>query len=263
MKKLLLFFCLLPALLMAETPINNCILENECDSLTQETALSRPEPPVMQAPAAIAPDKPDDKPITPYDWKKNGLFQALFHVGCNFAQIDGDGYNGYNKLGFDGGVGVQVRFHKFFSASAEINYTQWGAKRSIIANANDTLGQRYLVKLDYIQIPLSINVMDKEIIMFSAGLNLSFLARYYERDYKGLNITDTIQPQPKKFDLDAFAAVHFIIKQQFGIGLKFSYSMLPFRGIEPFYASTTRIYGQYNNVLTVRFMYILSAWKKK
>ncbi len=260
-KNLVLLIYLLPGLLMAESSFNNCGLESECDSIQQETMVRQPEP-VIPAPAVKAPDKPDSK-TTPYDWKKNGLFQALFHVGCNFAQIDGDSYNGYNKLGFDGGGGVQIRFHKFFSASVELNYTQWGAKYSIISNANDTLGQRYRVKLDYIQIPLSINVMDKEIIEFSAGVNVSFLVRYNERNEIGQDITDTVQPQPRKFDLDAFAALHFIIKQQFGIGLKFSYSMLPFRGVEDEYKKYTKIAGEYNNVLTVRFVYILSAWKKK
>ena len=101
--------------------------------------------------------------------------------------------------------------------------------------------------------------------MFSAGLNLGYLVYFSERNEVGHNIIDSVgEPQPKKFDLDAFAALHVIIKKQFAIGLKFSYSMLPFRAIEPQYVSFTRIRsGEYNNVVTIRFMYILKALKRK
>lgn len=192
------------------------------------------------------------------DWKRNGLFHGLFDAGVNFAQIDGDAYAGYNKVGFVGGGGVLVRFHKYLSASMEIEYSMMGAQANFIDRAN-----LYDVKLNYAQIPIAINVHDKDIIMFSAGMNISMLVTYSERNELGQNITDTVQPQPKKVDVEAFAALHFIIKKQFAIGLKYSYSMVPFRGVEDRYIYETKIHGEYNNVLTLRFMYILSAVKKK
>lgn len=252
--QLFLLLLLLPGLMRAESAATSC------DSMPAEQPVIHVES-VPLSPAAKAALFPDDK--KPYDWKKNGLFQVILHVGMNMAQIDGDAYNGYYKLGFDGGAGVQVRFHKYFSAIVELNYTQWGAKYSIISSADTSLGQRYRVKLNYVQVPVSINVIDKDIIMFSAGLNFSALVYYDERNETGHDITDTVLPQPKKFDLDAFAALHVIIKRQFAIGLKFSYSMIPFRGVEAQYARYTKIEGEYNNVLTFRFAYILSAVKKK
>jgi hypothetical protein len=204
------------------------------------------------------PKNNDDGKTAVDDWKKNGLFQALFHVGLNFAQIDGDAYAGYNKPGFDGGAGVLVRFHKYLSTSIEANYTMWGARFTFADKGN-----LYNTNLNYVQIPIAINVHEKEIFMFSAGLNFGALTQFKERNERDTIITNTVQPQPKKLDIDAFASIHFIIKKQFGIGLKFSYSMIPFRGVEPEYATLTHIHGEYNNVLTLRFMYILSAWKKK
>ena len=260
-KKWMLLVCFLPNVLLAELAGNNepanCVTETLCDSTLQEQPAGVIEQTILPAPDKT-PDTQDDKD-KPYDWKKRGFFQALFHAGVNFAQIDGDAYSGYNKAGFDVGAGVLVRFHKYFSTSVEVGYTMWGAQANLIEKNTDL----YRTNLNYVQIPIAINVHEKEIFLFSAGLNVSFLAQFKERNEIGINTTDTVQPQPKRFDLDAFASIHFIIKKQFGIGLKFSYSMIPFRGIEPVYASLTHIHNEYNNVLTIRFMYILSAWKKK
>ena len=262
---LLLLIFLLPAILNAETLSNTC---SEIDGVgSKRDSVSLAEPFVKIENEFVAPVErmPDsfDYQNAANDWKKNGVVHALFHVGVNMAQIDGDAYAGYNKIGFDVGADVMVRFHKYISASVGVGYTQWGAKYSIISNANDSLGQRYRTNLNYIQIPLAINIHDKDIIMFSAGVNLSFLAKFNERNEIGVNVTDTVQPQPKTFDASAFAALHFIIKKQFAIGVKFSYSMIPIRGVETQYKPYTHISGEYNNTLTFRFMYILSAVKKK
>ena len=265
MRTLALIILLGPLILTAEVPVNGAagnasVRRDSVESLS----VSELEAPLMQREIRqLKPDNnnPNIKPVA-YDWKKDGLFQALFHVGLNLSQIDGDTYWGYTKFGFDGGIGAMVRFHKYFSVSMELGYTMWGANANLVSNAD-----KYRVNANYVQVPISLNVHDKEIVMFSAGVNLGYLVSFSERNEIGNNILDSAwEPQPKKFDLDAFASVHFLIKKQFGIGLKFSYSMLPFRSIEPQYASTglTRIRGgEYNNVLTIRFMYILKAWKRK
>jgi len=256
-KGLLLFICFLPAFLMAQsgtgansTPVHkDTVIQTESSEDTDQVVYHKQvRKKIFQTDGKTAAD----------DWKKNGLFQGLFHVGVNFAQIDGDAYAGFNKVGFDGGAGVLIRFHKYFSTSLEVNYTMWGAQANFVDRVN-----LYETKLNYAQIPIAINFHEKDIFLFSAGVNVSMLVSYYERNELGQNITDTVQPQPKKIDADVFASLHFIIKKQFAIGLKYSYSMIPFRGVEDRYLSETKIHGEYNNTLTLRFMYILSAIKKK
>ena len=254
-RTLLLFLCFLPGFLMAQMANGKYVPPAPRDTTIKEAKTEEEQPQQKRT------TKPRDKPAssnTPYDWKKNGFFHAIFHAGVNFAQIDGDAYPGFNKVGFDGGVGVLVRFHQYLSTSVELNYTMWGAQTALVDKQN-----LYSTNLNYIQIPLALNVHDKDIVMLSAGLSPQFLAGYKERNEVGQNITDTVHPQPKKFDLDVFVQAHVIIKKQFGIGVKYSYSMIPFRGIEDRYMNLTKIHGEYNNVITLRFMYILSAWKRK
>jgi hypothetical protein len=206
-------------------------------------------------------NKKTAKPEEKFDFKKDGLFKGLFNVGINACQIDGDNQAGYRYLGFHGGVGVMVRYHKYLSTSLEINYSMKGAKERIVPNPNPLSAQLYRAQLDYIDIPISLlNIHDNKLVMFSLGLTPSLLVRYKERDPAGFDVTDHPNfGQPRRFDLSGFAGFGFLIKQQFYIGGKFSYSFLKMRGAY----SGTKTNGQYNNVLTFRFMYILNGIKKK
>ncbi len=196
-----------------------------------------------------------------FDFKRDGLFKGLFSVGLNACQVDGDRQAGYNRLGFDGGVGVMIRYHKFLSTSLEIHYSMKGAKSRIVPNQNPLALQLYSLQLDYIDIPVSLlNVHDKKLVMFSVGLTPSILVRVKEYNESGLDAT--VQPNyidRRRFDLSGFAAFGFVIKQQFYIGAKFSYSFISQRPAE----SGTKTNGQYNNVINFRFMYILGRLSKK
>ena len=196
-----------------------------------------------------------------FDFKRDGLFKGLFSVGLNACQIDGDRQAGYNYLGFQGGVGVMVRYHRFLSTSIEIHYSMKGAKTRIVPNQNASLLQLYQVQLDYIDIPVSLlNVHDKKLVLFSLGLTPSILVRVREINPDGVDATVQSNYQARKrFDLSGFAAFGFVIKQQFYLGAKFSYSFISMRPAE----SGTKTNGQYNNVINFRFMYILNGIKKK
>jgi hypothetical protein len=91
------------------------------------------------------------------------------------------------------------------------------------------------------------------------------MTRYRESNPSGVEITNNVTTgppyygQPHKIDLEAVAALHFLIKKHFGIGLKFSYSMIKLRNSVP----GNGFHGEYNNVLTLDFMYIMSTVKKK
>lgn len=224
---------------------------DEEEAEEQETAKQRRE-----KKKATAKTKEDD-----FDFKKDGLFKGLFSVGLNACQVDGDRQAGYNRLGFDGGVGVMVRYHKYLSTSFEIHYSMKGAKSRIVPNQNPLALQLYSLQLDYIDIPVSLlNVHDNKLVMFSVGLTPSILVRIKENNESGLDAT--VQPNyidRKRFDLSGFAAFGFVIKQQFYLGAKFSYSFLSMRPAE----SGTKTNGQYNNVINFRFMYIMGRLKKK
>lgn len=195
-----------------------------------------------------------------FNFKRDGLIKGLFHAGINACQIDGDNESGYKYLGANVGAGVMFRFHKNVSVSIGFDYSMKGAKARIVPNPNPLSAQLYRAQLDYIDVPVALNIHDKKLIMFSIGLCPSVLVRYKERDYNGNDVS--VNPpdgQPNKFDLGGFAGFHFVIKQNFLLGGKFSYSFTKIRAS----LLGTKVNGQYNNYLTFQFMYILDSIKKK
>ncbi len=274
-KKLTLLIFLLPFLAFAQTQYKDGTISidfGKKDKKQQPVDTPKPEKFVYpsdeeEAEAETPKQRREKKKASTdnkedFDFKRDGLFKGLFNVGINAAQVDGDNQAGFRYLGFHGGVGVMIRYHKYLSTSMEINYSMKGAKERIVPNPNPLSAQLYLLQLDYIDIPISLlNVHDKKLVMFSLGLTPSVLVRYKERDAAGNNVTDNppFGRAPKRFDLSGFAGFGFVIKQQFYLGCKYSYSFLSMR---PAYAGT-KTNGQYNNVLTFRFMYILNGIKKK
>ena len=197
-------------------------------------------------------------PAYHYDFQKEGLFKGLFIAGLNGCQIDGDNEYGYKYLGAEVGVGVLVRFHDILSASLEIDYTMKGAKDRFLSTPD--ISRYYQVQWDYISIPVALNIHIKEIVMFDIGLAPSVMTRYKEFNQDGINVTgQSPYGSPHRFDLAAFTGIHFIIKKHYALGFKYSYSTISIRHA----GSGTHVNGQYNNVLTFRFVYILSQLKKK
>src|ERR1043165_9035546 len=48
-------------------------------------------------------------------------------VGANFAQVDGDNYAGYHRIGINAGGIVYTKFDEHLAASIEILYSQKGS----------------------------------------------------------------------------------------------------------------------------------------
>lgn len=270
-KKLTLLILFLPALLFAQTQLNNGTLTIDFGKKNKQ------QPDTIQPEKTVYPsDEEEEEEETPkqkrerkkadannnkedFDFRRDGLFKGLFSAGLNACQVDGDNEYGYKYLGANASVGAMVRFHKNMSVSMEIAYSMKGAKARYSpggANANF-----FRTNFDYIEVPIAFNVHDKKLVMFSAGLAPAVLVRYREFDrVSGLEVTNNPPyGQPKRFDLSAFGGFYFIIKQQFALGAKFSYSVLSMRAAQP----GSKVNGQYHNVLTFRFMYILSSIKKK
>ncbi|MCW3126032.1 MAG: PorT family protein, partial [Bacteroidetes bacterium] len=157
------------------------------------------------------------------DFSQESLFKALFVGGINLSQIDGDAEVGYRKVGAHIGVGTVVKFHKRLSVSMELIYSMEGAKPHYATYSNG-VKNKYDITMDYINIPISLNVHDKKVVMFGAGLQLGVLARYSQTDSAGNNITSHPEPkgeQPRKFDLSGQVCATFFIKRRIGIGLRF------------------------------------------
>lgn len=206
--------------------------------------------------AANAQDD-DDEPHGMYVDQPR-LFYAGLIAGSNFAQVDGDNFAGYRKVGANiGGIGY-VQLKKHAAISWEILFSQKGAKSDMVKRGggkDSVFITKYGINVNYAEVPVMFNYFDKRKSHFGAGISYSRL----------VNSTETLETDPltaidlnkypfikNNFDLLAGAQLH-LWKGLF-LNIRFQYSIVPIRGISP--TGFSRTQKQYNNLWTVRLMYL-------
>jgi len=280
-KKLTLLIFLFPAIIMAQEVKNGGLIfdlgKNKRDKQHIQDSIDRvqdslkmnqpmiPEEDETQRAQKEKKQKREQSSSVQDDWKRNGLFKALFHVGINGAQIDGDNYAGYDQIGLDAGVGTFIRVHKYLAFTMSIDYSMKGARQHLVQDPNNPSPSQYQVQWDYLEVPLMLHVVGKNLVTFGMGLQPAVMVRYREWDQYG-NRRDVNTPlypapggMPNLFDLEGIAALHFIVWKRVLLGIKFSYSLTRVRS--SLYA--TPFNGEYNNLLTFEAGYLLDMVKKK
>jgi hypothetical protein len=130
------------------------------------------------------------------------IFKGEAIVGMNLSQVNGDEAYGYDKAGFQGGVGIVAPLYKNWSLSLETLYSQKGSKQK--PQFNDSLDGSYSLKLDYAVVPLMIQYTDKENV--SAGVGVSWGRLVNVDEFKNGYRVDSVTLQSKVFDRDDWSA---------------------------------------------------------
>lgn len=193
-----------------------------------------------------------------YDPENPRIFYAGLIAGANFAQVDGDNFAGYRKVGVNAGAIGYVQLRKHIAISWELLYSQKGAISDMWkASTNDTsvLITGYKIKLNYAEIPVMLNYFDKRRSHFGLGVSYSRL----------VNATETLVTDPatnidltkypfRKNNFDAVAGAELHLWQGLFLNVRFQYSLVPIREVSP--PGFSRAQKQYNNLWTVRLMYL-------
>ncbi|MCW3124119.1 MAG: hypothetical protein JWQ38_3611 [Flavipsychrobacter sp.] len=202
--------------------------------------------------AQVADDDPEGLYL-----EKPRLFYAGLIGGANFAQVDGDNFAGYHKVGANvGGIGY-VQVYKHTAVSWEILYTEKGAKSNFPrpSGIDSIYILKYNINARYAEIPLMINYFDQRKSHFGVGVSYSRLITATEglKTDRPYAIDLTKYPFVKNnFDIVAGAQLH-LVKGLF-MNFRFQYSLNPIRTDSP--PNFSRAQKQYSNVWTVRLMYL-------
>ena len=190
------------------------------------------------------------------------VFYGGVVIGANFAQVDGDYFAGYHKMGLNVGGIVYAQVAKHVALSMEILYSQKGSK-STLPEPSSTLPDTYITKyginLNYAEIPVMINYFDKRKSHFGVGVSYSRMVGSSENlrvdssnVVKNVDFNNKYPFRANAFDVLAGFELH-LWKGLF-LNVRFQYSIIPIRtDIPPNYARS----DQYNNLWVVRLMYLL------
>jgi hypothetical protein len=177
-------------------------------------------------------------------------FNAGIFTGMNASQVDRDGYGGYNKLSLTAGAFVNREFRANLYWQLEIKYGGRGAY-----HPPDEKGEGYYkTKFHYIELPLSIHYIHQEKFQGEIGMSPDVLIGYVRYDDVRNKVpSDEKLGGNRRFGLNAFAGVCYWFHPTFGVGLRFTYSVVPYslRGESIRYLDS----GYFHNVLCLTAAY--------
>lgn len=191
-------------------------------------------------------------------------FHLLLSAGVSPAQVHGDSYSGFHKLGFMGGVGVETVFSEKASMSLSFFFIQKGARKNQNLEKNDLTA--YYLNLNYLEVPLLITYTQKKFI-FDAGISAAYLVNYYEGDQ---NMVYTGVFPFQKFDYSVKVGLGYNINPKWFVNFRSSNSFItirPNRIKQAIYYNNiiarTFNKGYYNNILEFTLGYRIIPNSKK
>ena len=187
-------------------------------------------------------------------------FLSLFSFSQNFkggviagiatSQVSGDALGGLHKAGLYLGVFTELPVSSIANIKMEINYIQKGSN-------NPKISENFApdISTSYIEVPISINYYQNEIMCFEIGIQTAFLLNFSDNDLYGQIPNDQSIPF-NKVDLGAFIGMNYHLTDNILLNSRISNSILPVRP-----HASGAIYqlnrGQYNSVLSFTLHYII------
>ena len=187
-------------------------------------------------------------------------FLSLFSFSQNFkggviagiatSQVSGDALGGLHKAGLYLGVFTQLPISPISNIKMEMNYIQKGSN-------NPKISENFLsdISTSYIEVPISVNYYQNEIMCFEIGIQTAFLLNFSDNDLYGPIPNDQSIPF-NKLDLGAFIGMNYHLTDNILLNSRISNSILPVRP-----HASGAIYqlnrGQYNSVLSFTIHYII------
>jgi len=167
-------------------------------------------------------------------------------AGASTSQVAGDMLGGFNKIGLLAGAYTNLKVKENISLQFEITYIEKGSKNPNIHKKNIPE-----ITLSYVEVPISINLQQKENIGIEVGVLPAFIITSKMNDYYS---ETEISPPFEKYDFGVFAGINYHITDNIILNTRISNSIIPIR---PHTSGATHGWnkGQYNTVLTFAIHY--------
>ncbi len=178
-------------------------------------------------------------------------FGGGMYGGIAASQISGDALAGFNKPGINVGIFTNYSFNESLKLQLELSFIQKGSRD----NANPDKGdyESYLLRLNYIEIPVLMNYKINKFFSFEAGPYVSYLLGSSEEDFYG-EIPGS--RDFNKYDLGISGGMHYTINENLDAVFRVSNSILPVRDHKG--GGIYRLNrGQYNSVVSLGLHYVI------
>ena len=220
-------------------------------------------------------------------------------LGINAAQVDGDNLGGFNKPGLNTGITAQMPFPKYnLLLRMDLLFSQKGSAPYLFSDPNDqtaTAVTPYSLTLNYLEVPVVLDYIYKKRYGIGFGMSIGKLMggsdvfNGYESSItigpyatsSGI-LTGSYQPWDANAILDglyAFKGDHWMVNLRWMYSMRFIAKNPPgnnsfynnqtppsFNNGYPLYPSSPSHfynYGEFNNVIALRIVYVFGNIQKQ
>ncbi len=148
---------------------------------------------------------------------KSSLFKGGIVAGFNAAQLDGDQFRGYSKLGLHAGIKVKYRIKEKMALHMEMLYSMRGSSEKLKKSSNGNVQTR--IKLDYVEIPLLFSYKEWK-IDFHSGVSFGRLIRSSTNDFSSFTSESF-----RKNEISIILGATYLFNEHFGGTLRFARSV--------------------------------------
>jgi len=167
-------------------------------------------------------------------------------AGASTSQVAGDRLGGFNKIGLLVGAYTNLKIKENLKLQLEIIYIEKGSRNPNIHKINIAE-----ITLSYVEVPISINLQQKENLGVEVGILPAFLINAkMNNDFSEIEIDPTFT----KYDFGVYAGINYHITDNIILNTRISNSIIPIRPHNS--GATYRLNkGQYNTVLSFAIHY--------
>ena len=158
-------------------------------------------------------------------------FNAGLLGGLSGSQIEGDGYGGYNKLGFIAGGFTNFELNEKWSTQFEIYYINKGSFKA--AKPSKGIYNKFYLNMNYIEIPIAFRYKYNK-FMFEVGPYLAKYLSFKFEDEFGERKQPFVNYPIKSFDIGGFVGINYNITDKLIFNLRSKNSLIPFRDFQSF-----------------------------
>ncbi|MGM0613611.1 MAG: outer membrane beta-barrel protein [Bacteroidota bacterium] len=178
-------------------------------------------------------------------------------LGTNLTQVDGDEIYGFHKFGLNVGASAIIPINDNWSISLETLYSEKGSYRS--QQYTPPKDGSYLLKLNYAEVPLLVHFEDRETMTFGLGASWGRLVKMEEYEHSHKIPWNTLSGPYDTDDFNFLVDIRFRIHKRLWGNARYAYSFAKIR-TRDFEDVTGDKWqrDQYNNVITVRLIYIFN-----
>ena len=172
--------------------------------------------------------------------------------GINASQVDNDGNRGFNKLGLNAGAFASREITTNLYWQIELRYSSRGMYDFQINPYRDLAISRLL----YLEMPLTMHYIYSNKYQGELGLAPDvLLAEFYGDETSGIN--PDYADELRRFGLNGIAGVYYFFRENLGVGIRFTYSLIPFyrsEGVAVRYWDN----GLFHNVYSLNLKYYIT-----